>query len=251
MINKVKKTYFFLKIRSLYKNSQEKELFALRKNFYSKFLKNGVLVFDVGANTGNRVEVFLALGAAVIAVEPQEFCRKVLKAKFGKKITVVPFGLGEVEEEKTMYISNSNTISSFSKEWIDEVKKDRFKNEEWNKTETIRLTTLDKLIEKHGKPHFIKIDVEGFELQVLKGLSQVVQTISFEYTVPEQLSRAVSCVEHLNSLSQHYLYNYSTGESMDYVLDNFVDFVCFKNTILNSDKFIKSGNGDIYAKIKK
>lgn len=249
MINKLKKTTLFIKIRSFYKNENEKKIYNLRKNFYKTFVNHESLVFDVGANVGNRVEVFLKLGATVVAIEPQEFCRKILGIKFGKKIKLVPYGVGEVEEEKTMYISNSNTISSFSKEWIDEVKKNRFKNEEWNKTETIKVTTLEKLIIKHGKPSFIKIDVEGYELQALKGLEQAVQTISFEYTVPEQITNAHSCVEYLNGLSKYYHFNYSTGETMILVLDDFVSFEQFNNTILNSNEFIKSSNGDIYAKI--
>ena len=39
------------------------------KSFYSHFIGKGDLCFDVGANLGNRAEVFLALGATVVAIE--------------------------------------------------------------------------------------------------------------------------------------------------------------------------------------
>lgn len=41
---------------------------------YRQFVKSGDLVFDVGANVGNRTAVFLRLGARVVAVEPHASC---------------------------------------------------------------------------------------------------------------------------------------------------------------------------------
>lgn len=216
---------------------------------YSGFIKKGDLVFDVGANVGNRVDTFLSLKAKVIAIEPQPHCRKILKLKFGNKISILDEGLGEKEEIKTMYISSSNTLSSFSKDWIDAVKKKRFQEEEWNQKKEIKLTTLDKLISLYGKPSFIKIDVEGFELQVLKGLTQVIKMISFEYTVPEQTSKAIECVQYLNSLCPNYRFNYSLGETMQMKLMNFVSYDEFM-TIMLSESFQEFNNGDIYATIK-
>ncbi len=137
MIKKLKTTFLFHKLRHSFKTNREKEMLALRINMYSKIVAAGDTVFDVGANIGNRVEAFLKLKAKVIAIEPQAYCRKILNAKFGNKISIVSKGLGEKEEVKTMHISPSNTISSFSKDWIDAVKQDRFKDEEWNQTQEI------------------------------------------------------------------------------------------------------------------
>ena len=50
--------------------------------FYSNFISNGDLCFDVGANIGNRTEVFLELGAKVICVEPQQACLQQLNKIF-------------------------------------------------------------------------------------------------------------------------------------------------------------------------
>jgi predicted RNA methylase len=46
-----------------------------RSEFYSQFVSSGDLVFDVGANVGNRSKIFSRLGARVIAFEPQPACR--------------------------------------------------------------------------------------------------------------------------------------------------------------------------------
>ena len=97
-------------------------------------------------------------------------------------------------------------------------KQKRFKNEQWNQTEQIEITTLENVISKFGIPAFIKIDVEGFELEVLKGLKTPVKNISFEYTVPEQLNKVLECIEQVNTISSQYLYNYSIGEEMKLVL---------------------------------
>lgn len=42
--------------------------------FYEQFIRPNDICFDIGANMGNRTEVFLKLGAKVIAVEPQSEC---------------------------------------------------------------------------------------------------------------------------------------------------------------------------------
>lgn len=44
-------------------------------NFYKQFIQPKDLVFDVGANVGSRVKLFLNIGAKVVAFEPQkELC---------------------------------------------------------------------------------------------------------------------------------------------------------------------------------
>lgn len=248
-MSKIKNSSLFIKLRSFYRNEREKKYFNIRTKFYSTFIKKGDLVFDVGANIGNRVEAFLHINAKVVAIEPQKDCRRVLDIKFGKKITIVKEGLGEKEELKTLYIAESNTISSFSKEWIDDVKDGRFAGEKWNKTEQIQLTTLDKLISTYGKPKFIKIDVEGFELMVLRGLNSPIDLISFEYTIPEQIEQVNQCLSYLNNLSANYTYNYSTGESMLLELEEYISYTEFIE-VIKTKEFIDTSNGDIYAKIK-
>ena len=82
----------------------------------------------------------------------------------------------------------------------------------WGGEEEVKVTTLDALIAEHGLPRFVKIDVEGFESEVLAGLSQAVSGLSFEWT-PEIPDNASACIARLGSLG-NYQYNYSWGESM-------------------------------------
>lgn len=228
---------------------KEKKEIGLRKAFYRQFVGKNDLCFDVGANLGNRVSPLLQIGARVVAVEPQEICQKILKIKFGDKIRIVPKGLGEKEEVKEFYISDASYLSSFSKTWIDSVKKERFKENTWNSVQKVQMTTLDKLIETYGLPAFIKIDVEGYELEVLMGLNVPVGMISFEYTTPELTERAVNCLKRIQSVSPDIECNYSVGESMEFALDAFIsagEMLSF----IGSDKFIETGFGDLYIRRK-
>jgi hypothetical protein len=85
----------------------------------------------------------------------------------------------------------------------------------WTGKQTIEVTTLDSLIEEFGSPGFIKIDVEGYEFEVLSGLSRPVRALSFEF--PEYLAAASQRVERLCSLGNTE-FNYSLGASMKLAL---------------------------------
>jgi FkbM family methyltransferase len=183
--------------------------------FYSPFVSRGTVCFDVGANIGNRVRIFLGLQAHVVAVEPQERCIKILRGAYGenRRLTIVQKALGESEGEAEMMMGNESTISSLSPEWVDAVQKSgRFTACNWDRKRTVSLTTLDRLIEQHGIPSFIKVDVEGFEYEVVKGLSRPVGTLSLEFT-PEFIDSTFRCIDHLQRLGDIRL-NYSVGETM-------------------------------------
>lgn len=218
-----------------------------RTAFYSQFIKEGDLCFDIGANIGNRTKPFLNLKAKVVAVEPQSACCKILRDNFGSSVTILQKGVGDQKGELDFYEADSPIISSFSEEWIEEVKKDRFKDFNWNKPIKVEVTTLDDLIAEYGHPAFVKIDVEGYELNVLKGLSQPVKCLSFEYTVPEQTDHAIECIRQFQKVAPKATFNYSPRESLKIAFSEWVDLetMC---TLIKSEKFAETLAGDIYAK---
>lgn len=224
-------------------------LFLERKKFYSSFLSANELVFDVGANVGNRVEVFLSIKNKVIAIEPQTYCFEFLKKKFGKAIVILKIALGSKKGKLPMYInSKTSTISSLSKDWIDVMKDTRFKGEQWNETEQVAIDTLDNLITQYGIPTFIKIDVEGFEVDVLKGLTKPVPFISFEYATPEHVERLYECLDIIDKLNPKYLCNFSAGEKNKFVLNEWLTITDFKNSISKNMEALE-GFGDVYVKL--
>jgi FkbM family methyltransferase len=215
--------YWIYRIRKLVgRNPEYHDPAQSDLQFYNSIINPGDLCFDIGANIGNKAAIFKALNAKVIAIEPQDECVKILKHRFGKSVTILQKGVGEKEGEMDFFISNSHTISSFSKDWIDTVKKTRFKEMEWNRKVTVPITTLDLLISTYGMPRFVKIDVEGYEWEVLKGLTQSVPTLCFEYTAPERLQIARTCLQHLASLYTNAECNYTAGEVLQFVLPDWI-----------------------------
>ena len=191
--------------------------------FYSQFTGSGDLVFDVGANVGNRVKIFLKLGAKVVAIEPQDECIDVLNKFFGgnKSLTIVQGVLGSSVGEAELMVSSASTLSTVSKEWVESVKTSgRFSEYSWDNKKLVPMTTLDQLIDRHGVPAFIKVDVEGFEHEVVAGLSRPVKNMSLEFT-PECIDSTLKCIGHLESIGDVY-FNYSIGESMELSLSEFV-----------------------------
>jgi FkbM family methyltransferase len=237
--------YYRLKYFPSKTQLEDKKHVQGRLSFYGQFLKSGDVCFDVGANIGNRTEIFLALGAKVIAIEPQRECAKMLRLRFGSKITLVQAALGEKETVAEMYISETSEISSLSKEWIDSVSKTRFRESLWNKREIVTVMTLDKLIASYGLPKFCKIDVEGYEDEVLKGLSRGIDIISFEYTIPERLASIINCLTLLSKLGS-YECNYTIGEQMKLEMSKWVS----KETIVEKIRQASERSlfGDIYVR---
>ena len=217
-----------------------------RREFYKQFIKPGDLCFDVGANIGNRTVIFLELGARVVAIEPQKKCYETLIKRFGNKIELVKKGLGEKESVEKLYVSELSAISSFSKQHINVMKEDRFKGTNWNSSVDIEMTTLDTLLEKYGTPVFCKIDVEGYEYDVLKGLSKPLKALSLEYIVPENLQVLTNCIHHLSNLGEIEC-NYSYAEKMNLALPNWISGKEMLNYI-QTKEFIDTSWGDIYIR---
>lgn len=247
----IKKYYRSWKKKRAERRQAKEELIILPKRvqFYSQFVNARDLVFDVGSNEGNRIQALLTLNAKVVAVEPQPQCIKILEQKFGHQITIEKIGLGSTTGKATMHVADVSTISTLSRDFIEKTSESRFKRNKWDTTIDIELSTLDNLISKHGIPVFCKIDVEGFEAEVLKGLHSLIPYISFEYCVPEMLSQLLNCIEIIHSLDKKYTFNYSVGESMELVYDSWQNVEEFLK-IVNTIDFSKTLFGDIYCKLR-
>jgi FkbM family methyltransferase len=219
---------------------------SMATNFIRYFVEAGDTVFDVGANIGQKADLYLAAGAKVICFEPQPDCLTILTQKYQQNPNAFIVNKGLGEQPGTMQLSvcsDANYISTFSQKW----KTGRFANYDWNQTVTVEITTLDEMIKLWGCPKFCKIDVEGFEYQVLKGLSVPIPYISFEFAI-EFIEDTKNCINHLKSLG-YKVFNIAKGEDSNFLFPEWVA----DSDLLN---YLESANdallwGDIYAKFEK
>lgn len=197
--------------RAVLKQARKRLSHGQSLRFHRALIEEGDLVFDIGANMGEMTALYLELGASVVSVEPQEECLKSLEKRFGRHphVRIVPMAVGAVEGEQEMLLSDIRSpLSSMSPEWIAAVKSSgRFPYYAWGRSVTVPVTTLDSLIALHGEPAFCKIDVEGFEREVLKGLSRPLARLSFEFHA-EFIGETLACLERLRKLGM-YRFNFT------------------------------------------
>ncbi len=217
--------------------------------FYAQFIHSGDLCFDIGAHVGSRLQAWLPLGARIIAVEPQPQCMRLLRQWYGhhSRITLIEQAIGAKPGMAELFISpRTPTVTSLSLTWIEKIQSSHgFEQVRWEYAVSVPVITLDQLIAAHGLPAFCKIDVEGYELEVLKGLSQPIPALSFEYLTAD-LDTARRCIACLVALG-NYQFNGSAGEAQRLLSTVWLDA---DQMLAWLDGRAQTGrSGDIYARL--
>lgn len=214
---------------------------------YRGLLGPGDLAFDIGSHVGDRVASFRRIGARVVAVEPQPALVRTLRLLYGRdpqvRIEAVALGRNTGAGKLRLNLANP-TLSTLSTRFIAAARDaDGWRGQRWDKTCTVPRTTLDELVERHGLPRFIKIDVEGYEPEVLGGLSRPVEALSFEFTTIQKrvAQRALQECVRLGLMR----YNAAMGEDHAFVHDTWLDAESIGRWL---EALAPAANsGDIYA----
>lgn len=127
------------------------------------------IFIDIGAHIGYYSILASTLGfKKVLAFEPVpenfHYLRKNINLNNKKKIIPKKIGLGSKNKLKRFY----HNLESTAKSSILDINKKDTKN-----LIKIQIKRGDNIIE--AKPNFIKIDVEGYELEVIKGLQNIIK----------------------------------------------------------------------------
>jgi FkbM family methyltransferase len=204
--------------------------------FYRRLLRGmrpGDLVFDIGANEGYKTDIFLRMGARVVAVEPDKHCQEVLKRRFlqhrlrARRVVIVGAAVSDHDGVDTIWTDAPGSAkNTLSRKWVELLRNDdrrfgarlAFGNRQ--DIETLRIETL---ISRYGEPFFIKIDVEGYEPRVLRGLDRPVSYVSFEVNLPEFRLEGRQCIELLAAQSVNSRFNYAVDCHRGLVLQKWAD----------------------------
>jgi len=191
------------------------------KRFYKRLITPGSLVFDIGANIGNKSKLFAEIGSSVISIEPDTTNYELLSRRFksNKSIKVLPFAVSNTVGTASFYMlepgSAFNTLNVKWKETLEDAESNRWHDtKSFQKEVVVKTTTIDQLIKEFGKPGYIKIDVEGNELLCIKGLSECIDIISFEANLPEFKSETLNILDHLNGIDPKVKFNYMRHEEV-------------------------------------
>lgn len=220
---------------------------AAMDQLYAKFVRAGDLAFDIGSHVGDRVGSFRRLGVRVVALEPQPDCARAVRAIYSADdgVTVIEAACGPMPGRLTLQINSANpTVTTASKDFVRAADgAGGWEGQSWDRTIEVPVTTLDALIAEHGQPAFAKIDVEGFEHDVLAGLSRPLKALSFEFTTIQR-DVAQHCLDRLADLGPYH-FDIALGESQVLTFGRFITKSEMAAHIAGLPH--EANSGDVYA----
>jgi FkbM family methyltransferase len=177
---------------------------------------NPKVCIDVGANVGDYAEMLLqSTSAEVHCFEPQPAVFDRLSARlapYGPRVVAVPSGVGAQAGRLTLHYSESaSELASFRPE-VNAI--DYVRNDQRVEVDVLR---LDDYVRGAGltRVDFLKIDTEGYELEVLEGAQDLIRdlrptAVQLEFNLHHML-RGVSLYTLAQLLPDYEVYQLKPG----------------------------------------
>ena len=202
MLKKLKNYYRYSKLHFYilrFKNPAYLKYLKNEFNFYRTFLLKNKLIFDLGANLGDKSHVFLKFTDKIILYEPEEDLYQRLKFRFRKNNKVILNNL--LISDLVGDVVFNSVVGNEAYSSVVENYKENFNHlKESSVVKKIKKSsTLNFEINKYGIPYYIKIDCEGAENLILKNLKYDIKIISFEANLPLFLDQTIEIINYLKN----------------------------------------------------
>jgi FkbM family methyltransferase len=186
----------------------------------------------------------------VVAADPDELNKEVLRNKFlkyrftKKPVVIVGKAVSDSQTVATIWIDAPGSAkNSLSQKWVETLRgdKERFGRAlQFSQERRVETVTLEQLIDVYGLPFFIKIDVEGYEVNVLRGLRRPVPFISFELNLPEFTPEGLECIELLDRVAAGGSFNFAADCQQGLAMQQWLQKREFSDVLRNcSEKCIE------------
>ena len=141
-----------------------------------------MLLFDIGANCGDAVAAGLSKGYRVVALEPGRIYGGLVKNFiYNPKVIPLKYAASDTDYQQVeFYEAQEDGLSTLNKDWL--TSPDMPYNGKPYRNTSATTITIDTLAGLYGKPDLIKIDVEGAEWLVFRGMTKKYGIIAFEWT---------------------------------------------------------------------
>ena len=183
---------------------------------------------DVGSHKGEVLELALKISkkGKHFAFEPIPYLFHKLNDKYGTKCEVLNYGLSDQKRQSSFQHVTTNPAYSG-------IKKRTYPKEEQVETIQIQLDTLDNQLKQHDRVDMIKIDVEGAELEVLRGAKKIIEKF-----------HPIIVFEHGLGASDHY--NTSPEDILNFFDDHQYQLFTLKGFIADEPALFRKEFIDFY-----
>jgi FkbM family methyltransferase len=191
------------------------EAAALRRarlQFYETLLgSHAKLIIYVGAHVGHTAAILREVCERIVCVEPNPLSARTLRARFcdDPRVSIVESAVGDRRGELRLHLFNKGTGLATASEKELAICQEHEHLRLSSSEVTVEMTTLDELIVRHGRPDYLRMQIQGYEHLALSALTQTIPVLSFQANLPLFSDEARSCIARVLSLAPAAAFSYA------------------------------------------